>query len=64
MRIILQTIYEPVNEEFIEWYLLNLESNGRMNVAKDLKANGRAEMKSKDPTSGTWGETVWRIEKD
>lgn len=63
MKIILETTYSGIDEEWLEWYFKRLESGPDFNprVAKELRQKGSSHAETKDGT--VTANTHYRIEK-
>lgn len=62
MRIIIKTIYENANEEWLEWWLSNLDTlPSNHKVTEALRKTGKAIFESKDPSSDVIGRTEYEI---
>lgn len=63
MKIIVKSVYEDVDQKFLDWYLDQIKKAG---VPIDYEAARRGEttgFRSKDPISGASATTSYRIEQ-
>ena len=67
MKLIIKTVYDNIDNQWLQWYLDRLENSnvlpGSMSISKKLARDGNAEYLSKDPTSNTTAITTYEIEK-
>lgn len=62
MKLVLTTTYHDIDDEFVEWYIKRLRMAPELDsVADQLQDFGRAEFKSKDPTSSVHAVTEYVI---
>lgn len=68
MRVEIKSVYENVDEAWLEWWLKRLEHNEVMHgsrvIVQELKDCGDATFSSKDPTSPVVATTYYKIEKN
>lgn len=68
MKIKVTTIYESVDQQWLDWYLKRLSDPeafpGAMQIAKDLEEYGQASFSTDDPTSKVIGTTEYLIVRD
>lgn len=66
MRVTVETIYENVDQEWLDWWLRRLAKANHMPgstaIVEELKESGCACFASKDPTSDCTAKTTYRIE--
>ena len=67
MKVTIETIYENVDQGWLDWYLKRLGNEqvlpGSTNIIKELKENGYASFSSKDPSSNVIATTKYKVVK-
>lgn len=63
MKILVTTVYESVDDEFLNWYVDMLRTKDTPINFDDLRSGHSCTFSSKDPTSKTEAKTTYRIEQ-
>ncbi len=61
MKFIITTVYENVDEGWMQWWLSQPKPPEVQKPMEDLKEKGYEAHVSKDPTGPAMGTTTWRI---
>ena len=61
MKVVVTTVYNNVDEEWLTWYCEQLKATLHDGLIKSLRDHGRATLESKDPTSKVVGKTVYEV---
>jgi hypothetical protein len=65
MKLIINTVYENVDAEWLGWWLENTDFRNRLpNKAEDLLNGDYCEFTSKDKTSEVRAKTTYKLDRD
>lgn len=64
MRIVLKTVYENVNEDWLAWYIKNLKQGGVPISFDEFKKGEVCSFSSKDPTGPVVATTSYQVERE
>lgn len=67
MRVIVESVYENVDQAWVDWWLKHLDNEevmpGSTVIVEELKDCGHAVFASKDPTSNVIAKTSYTIKE-
>lgn len=65
MKVVITSVYENVNQEWLDWYISLLKDTPRLpgcrSIAQELKESDKAMFKSKDPSSEVEATTYYEV---
>lgn len=64
MKFIIETVYENVNQEWMDWWLAQPKPKELKQSMEALSRNGNAFFISKDQTSEVKATTTWEVSNE